>query len=245
MTSARQLETNRQNARRSTGPTTANGKARVAQNALTHGLLSRETLLPDEDPQALQTLAEAVRAELNPEGAQEQLLVDMLIRAVWRLQRLGRVEAGVFAWEHFGILAERAGRAARTYERGAVSAFPEEYDQPTITDSEKYQVAMTQAKQMRTLREESTATLGLTFIQGSSGVDAFSKLSRYEAGIERSYYRALHELQRLQHRRLGGDVPPPLALDVTVSGGSRDEAGNLVGAPRGRLGVSARKGARQ
>ena len=246
MTSARQLETNRQNARRSTGPTTANGKARVAQNALTHGLLSRETLLPDEDPQALQTLAEAVRAELNPEGAQEQLLVDMLIRAVWRLQRLGRVEAGVFAWKHFGILAERAGRAARTYERGATSAFSQEYNQPTIPDSEKYQVAMTQAKQMRTLREESAAaTLGLTFIQGSSGVDAFSKLSRYEAGIERSYYRALHELQRLQHRRLGGDVPPPLALDVTVSGGSRDEAGNLVGAPRGRLGVSARKGARQ
>jgi hypothetical protein len=190
----------------------------VAQNALTHGLLSREILLPDEDPQVLQTLAEAVRAELNPEGAQEHLLVDMMIRAVWRLQRLGRVEAGVFAWKHFGILAERAGRAARRYERGAVSAFSQEYNQPTIPDSEKYQVAMTQAKQMRTLREESTAaTLGLTFIQGSSSVDAFSKLSRYEAGIERSYYRALHELHRLQHRRLGGHVPPPLALEGSSS----------------------------
>jgi hypothetical protein len=246
MTSAKQLESNRQNARRSTGPTTANGKARVAQNALTHGLLSRETLLPDEDPQVLQTLVDAVRAELNPEGTQEHLLVDMIIRAVWRLQRLGRVEAGVFAWKHLGILAERAGRAARRYERGAVSAFTQEYNQPTTTDSEKYQVAMAQAKQMRTLREENTAaTLGLTFIRGSSGVDAFSKLSRYEAGIERSYYRALHELERLQHRRRGGHVPPPLALDVTVSGGNRDEAGNLVGAPRGRLGDESRKGARQ
>jgi len=58
MTTARQLETNRANARRSTGPKTPRGKARVAQNAVTHGLLAHETLLPDEDPQGLQTLAE-------------------------------------------------------------------------------------------------------------------------------------------------------------------------------------------
>jgi hypothetical protein len=41
MTSTRQLEANRANARRSTGPKTASGKARVAHNAITHGLLAR------------------------------------------------------------------------------------------------------------------------------------------------------------------------------------------------------------
>jgi len=58
--------------------------------------------------------------------------------------------------------------------------------------------------------------LGIAFIQQSTEGDAFSKLSRYETGIERSLYRALHELQRLQTARCGGNVPLPLAADVHV-----------------------------
>jgi hypothetical protein len=53
---------------------------------------------------------------------------------------------------------------------------------------------------------------------------ALSKLSRYETAIERSLYKALHELQRLQAaRRTHGNAPPPVAIDVDVSGVSRDE----------------------
>ena len=138
MTSTRQLASNRANARRSTGPKTASGKARVAHNPVTHGLLAHNTLLPDEDPQELQALADTLRAEHNPQGAQEHLLVDMMIRAVWRLGRLGRVEAGVYARKHAGILAERASCAARTYERDAVSGFGEQNPQPTTADAEKH-----------------------------------------------------------------------------------------------------------
>jgi hypothetical protein len=73
-------------------------------------------------------------------------------------------------------------------------------------------------------REAETATLGQTFIRDADGANAFSKLSRYETAIERSLYRALHELQRLQAaRRGGGGAPPPAAIDVDVSGVSRDE----------------------
>ena len=36
--------------------------------------------------------------------------------------------------------------------------------------------------------------------------------------LVRSIYKALHELERLQARRRGEQVPPPLALDVDVSG---------------------------
>ncbi|MDB5297499.1 MAG: hypothetical protein JWO31_3482, partial [Phycisphaerales bacterium] len=42
-----------------------------------------------------------------------------------------------------------------------------------------------------------------------------AKVQRYEAGLERSLYRALHELQRLQAARHGQVVPPPAAVDVT------------------------------
>jgi len=49
MTSNRKAEANRRNARKSTGPKTPEGKAAVRLNALKHGLLSREVLLPGED----------------------------------------------------------------------------------------------------------------------------------------------------------------------------------------------------
>src|SRR5262245_2769465 len=68
---------------------------------------------------------------------------------------------------------------------------------------------------MRAQGNEPTATFGLTFMRAAT---AFGTLSRYEASLERSYYRAFHELQRLQEARRGGHVPLPLALDVTVSG---------------------------
>jgi hypothetical protein len=47
--------------------------------------------------------------------------------------------------------------------------------------------------------------------------DAPSKLSRYEAGIVRAFYRALHELQRLQASRAGVPVLLPVAVDIEVT----------------------------
>ena len=49
MTSEKQAEANRRNALNSTGPKTPEGKAAVSHNALRHGLLSRDILLPGED----------------------------------------------------------------------------------------------------------------------------------------------------------------------------------------------------
>src|SRR5262245_39700849 len=216
----RRIEANRQNAQRSTGPKTATGKARVAQNAITHGLLSEQALLPDEDPEALEALAEAVRAAWKPEGAQEDLLVDWMIQTLWRLRRLGDVEAGIFAWKQSSILADRSSRQAGTYERRALTAFSEAPEPPEITDPEKHQQAVASAEQMRAQCNEPLATIGLSFVRAAS---AFTTLSRYEAALHRSYFRNLHELQRLQHARLGGHVPPPLTLDVTMSG--QDDGG--------------------
>jgi hypothetical protein len=80
-----------------------------------HGVLSKEVLLPGEDADALQELDENLRAELRPIGELENLLGDR-ITAAWRLRCLGRVEAGIFAWEQHEELAERAEREARTHE---------------------------------------------------------------------------------------------------------------------------------
>jgi hypothetical protein len=62
-------------------------------------------------------------------------------------------------------------------------------------------------------------SLGMAFIRDGNSANAFSKLSRYETTIERGLYKALHELQRLQAaRRAEANVVPPLAVDVDVSG---------------------------
>ena len=66
MTSARKAAANRQNALKSTGPKTPDGKAAVRLNALRHGLLSQEILLPGEDEEALRELAEGLRLSCNP-----------------------------------------------------------------------------------------------------------------------------------------------------------------------------------
>src|SRR5215204_2194599 len=99
MTSDKQIDANRKNALKSTGPKTPEGKAAVRQNALKHGLLSRDILLPGEDEEALRELGERLRDELQPVGELENLLVDRIVSAYWRLRRLSRVETGIFAWQ--------------------------------------------------------------------------------------------------------------------------------------------------
>jgi hypothetical protein len=112
MTSDRKAEANRENALKSTGPKTPEGKSAVRHNALKHGLFSEQVLLPGEDEDAFRELSEHLRAELQPVGYMESLLVERIIAAYWRLLRLGRVEAGIFAWELYGELAKRARKEA-------------------------------------------------------------------------------------------------------------------------------------
>ncbi len=221
MTSDRKAKANRQNARKSTGPKTPEGKAAVRLNALKHGLLSQEVLLPDEEEDALRELGERVRAELQPVGELENLLVDRIIAAYWRLRRLGMVEAGIFAWERSGALAEQAEQEARIYEGQFDPEFLKgmsHYVNTTITDEEKHKEALARARRFRDEQKAEIATLGRTFARDADKANAFSKLSRYETTIERGLFKALHELERRQAARQGGNVPAPVAVDVDVSG---------------------------
>ena len=159
-------------------------------------------------------------------GELEGLFVDRIIDATWRLQRLSRVGAGIFTWEHYEELAQRAQEKAQTYERSTLADFVEDrYGPPTrITDDQKHQEALSRAEEMKSKQHAGTATLGRTFIRDADTANAFSKLSRYETGIEQRFYKARHELQRLQAaRHAAGTVPPPLAVDVDVSGISGED----------------------
>ena len=75
MISSLQASANQSNAQKSTGPITEEGKAKVANNAIKHGLFSKRLILSDEDPVEYQTLFQQLQSELAPTGILEQTLV--------------------------------------------------------------------------------------------------------------------------------------------------------------------------
>ncbi|MCH8843761.1 MAG: hypothetical protein IID61_12425 [SAR324 cluster bacterium] len=104
MASERQIAANRNNALRSTGATSARGKRHSARNALTHGLLSRQTLLKGEDETVFVQVREQLLAELQPEGELETYLAGRVIGGIWRMNRVVRIEAGLFNEAEFPFM---------------------------------------------------------------------------------------------------------------------------------------------
>jgi hypothetical protein len=80
----------------------------------------------------------------------------------------------------------------------------------------------------------------------TSDRDRLQLISRYETTLERSLYKALHELQRLQAARAGQPVPLPEAIDVEVLVSGPDEADEmaLIGENRPLQSEATRAGAR-
>ena len=87
MATEAQTNANRANAQKSTGPRTPEGKAVVAQNAVQHGLLARQAVIPGEDGEEFDRYRAQMRAELAPVGLVEARLVERIVGLSWRLQR--------------------------------------------------------------------------------------------------------------------------------------------------------------
>ena len=97
MTTNAQIRANRNNAKNSTGPRTEEGKNRVSQNALKHGLLARDTVLPGEDPADFDSQLSALEDDIQPANSLEFELVRQIADAQWRMRRLTRLETGFLA----------------------------------------------------------------------------------------------------------------------------------------------------
>ena len=92
-----QIKANRNNAKKSTGPRTEEGKSRAAKNSLKHGLLARDTVLPGEDPADFDRQLAALEADIQPANSLEFELVRQITDAQWRMRRLTRLETGFLA----------------------------------------------------------------------------------------------------------------------------------------------------
>ena len=145
MATFRQIEANRLNALKSTGPVSSEGKAVSRFNALKTGIHAQSQVIPGEDPAELEALAAGYHCQFPAATPLERFLVDTLIQAEWQLRRLHRLEAQLWTNQ--------------------------------IHDT------------------EGDAQLGQAYARA---LDVFTRLQRRIDATERSYYRALRELQRLR-----------------------------------------------
>jgi len=96
MTSFRQIEANRRNAHKSTGPSTEEGKRRSRCNAIRHGLTAETIIGALEDAEDYKAFEEAITADYNATSAVERELVLRLASLLWRLRRATTLETGLF-----------------------------------------------------------------------------------------------------------------------------------------------------
>src|ERR1035437_8189559 len=193
MTSFRQIEANRRNAMKSTGPNTDAGKDRSRQNAVRHGL-SAETVIgviePIDDYRAFEA---SVIADYEAQTAVERELALRLASLLWRLRRATSIET-----ELLTIHAElvREGRLARQQEarRSTFGAglSPVQSEVKTGVDSDQEPTTVGDATFELCYYSISARDLAHSF-QRLANLDngAFDRLSRYESRLWRQFVQTL------------------------------------------------------
>src|SRR6266550_851957 len=96
MTSYKQFDANRQNAQKSTGPRTENGKRRSRLNALRHGLAAETVVEAFENPASYKKFQATIVSHYAPQSPVEHELVLRLASLLWRLRRATSIETGLF-----------------------------------------------------------------------------------------------------------------------------------------------------
>jgi hypothetical protein len=97
MTSTYEVESNRRNGQKSTGPKMAAGKERVRFNALRHGRSARTPVLPDDDSVAFAQRRDVVMDDLKPRGEVERALAETFVSTTWKRERCEPADTGLTA----------------------------------------------------------------------------------------------------------------------------------------------------
>jgi hypothetical protein len=182
MATDKQIEANRQNAQKSTGPKTEEGRAAVRLNGLKHGLTAQTLVLPGENEADFQDLLNSYTAEHEPVTPTENALVTQLVMATWRMRRLYHMEAGYYAYK--------------------LKALSDTGTRHNLDDSGR---------------------LGMV---ADCSKDTLTTLNRQEARLERSFYKALQELQRLRAQR-----PAKMEKQTQKSDAPADPVGQVPDLP--------------
>jgi hypothetical protein len=203
MTSFKQFEANRRNARKSTGPTTEEGKQRSRCNAVRHGLTAETVIGALEDAEDYKAFEAAIIADYDAQSAVERELVLRLASLLWRLRRATMIETGLFESQ-----ADEGGglnqpRPVLSSSRTVVCALFGRADSGSVDGDSKSPDAI------RGLADVSVKTalhpsseLALCFLRLANLPNyALDRLSRYEATLWRQAGQILLALDVLGRRK--------------------------------------------
>lgn len=202
-----QIAANRRNSRKSTGPKTVVGKAAVGLNHLQHGVFSSRPLLPGEDSSEFAALRQSFLDLYKPANPTEHFLVDRIVLAAWRLNRLAVMEVRILAAQH-GVAEENTElngvilRLVRLLYARPESRAAE--DLALNVDDELSENGKWITSAGRHPASEVKDPIGsrdhvaLAYIRDSQQGNTIFKFVRYQTALERSFYRAIHEFERLR-----------------------------------------------
>ena len=106
MSSHEQLRANQQNAQKSTGPRTEEGKARARYNARRHGLTGQFYVMDDDDRQAYFAFEKGLFNALAPVGEYEHQLAISIAQDHWRMNRVKGIEFNTMGLGHHELAPE-------------------------------------------------------------------------------------------------------------------------------------------
>jgi hypothetical protein len=179
-----QIDANRRNAEKSTGPRTAAGKASSSRNRLLHGLRAQKHLVLDEDPDDFLDLLADLQDRFQPSGDGEDRIVMRIAAAQWRLDRTLNVEAGTYRERLQSVAVNDLHR-----------------QQELVNHKENY------ARSPRSVPPpppppDPQDRLARAFEFDVAHFHCLANLARYEAAIERSIDHSLRQLKAFQSARL-------------------------------------------
>jgi hypothetical protein len=205
MSSFRQIEANRRNARLSTGPVTEDGKRKSRQNALRHGLTAETVIDALEDAEDYAAFEMAVTADYDAQSAVERELVLRLASLLWRLRRATAIESGLFKIQAKHLLRFRQGKQAHQNRRRIIdsvyqNALAAEEDMPQ--DDETSRSTLDPGPSSTAEPADPSDDLTGSYLRLSNlPTCPLDRLSRYEATLWRQACQVLFTLRCLDRRK--------------------------------------------
>jgi hypothetical protein len=201
MTSYRQIEANRRNALKSTGPKTEAGKQASRRNAIRHGLTAETVIGALEDPDDYKAFEAAITADYDAQSAVERELVLRLASVLWRLRRATTMETGLFEIQAEHLRGYRQNRQLLPVSYDAIHAvFRQTYPigAPAVSLDAVSNVETTPNSGMKA----SAVEFARYFLRLANLPNfALDRLSRYEATLWRQARRTLYALEMLDRRK--------------------------------------------
>lgn len=177
MTSEKQIEANRRNAQKSTGPATPEGKQVVAQNAIKHGLRSHRTLIPGENQDEFEAFKDDLIKSINPRGPLEKMLAERIVALSWKLDRAERIHSGLI--NDLRRSARSNGSSGSRYNNNRSGRRYSDASSPEWFQHD----------------------LNTAFKADLRSDNVLPRMARYESQIESSLNRAIAQLHRIQTAR--------------------------------------------